>query len=96
MNIQAQIPSALCAIHNFICEHDPEEGSLASNDFLDRAHFAPATEVEGVEAGDDQRHEDIANAMWVDYQRVLAERNLLGDEPLSTGSEFSDTSDSEE
>lgn len=28
MDIQAQIPTTLCAIHNFICEHDLQEGVL--------------------------------------------------------------------
>ena len=27
--IQARIVSALCAIHNYICIHDPKEGELA-------------------------------------------------------------------
>jgi len=28
LNVQAQIPTALCAIHNFICVHDQGEGIL--------------------------------------------------------------------
>jgi hypothetical protein len=100
MDIQARIPSALCVIHNCIREHDPEEGPLESNTFLDRAHFAADAGVGGadepVETLHDQRRENIADAMWADYQRVLAERQLAGDEPLSTESEFSCVSDSAE
>ena len=37
LDIQAQISVALCAIHNFICAHDPNEDPLAeiSNFFED-------------------------------------------------------------
>ena len=31
MDIQAQIPAALAAIHNYICIHDYEEGNLLGN-----------------------------------------------------------------
>lgn len=31
MGIQAQIPTALCAVHNFICEYDPAESPTNDN-----------------------------------------------------------------
>jgi hypothetical protein len=33
MTIQAQIPAALCALHNFIHIHDPQEEELADEEY---------------------------------------------------------------
>ena len=58
MNIQAQIPTALCAIHNFICEHDSQEGVLPEvrpvfdgDDSEPQAPTAAMTEDGNAEAG---------------------------------------------
>jgi hypothetical protein len=32
MEIQAQIPAALCTMHNYICVHDPTNGNLPADD----------------------------------------------------------------
>ena len=88
MDLQARVPPALCALHNFICRRDPsdiEEYSDGAN--LEVSHIR----VDDPDIGDlamhaltpadreyaDAKREQIANAMWDDYQRVVRER---GDE----------------
>jgi hypothetical protein len=86
MGIQAQIPAALCGIHNFIRFHDPAEGRLPDADYL--PDDAPAANSEGAPAGNrvpahDDLHlmrDGIAEAMWVDYQHILRERHGLEDD----------------
>lgn len=79
MDVQAQIPIALVAVHNFIREHDPEEiadfkdilEDLPNlNDFGDLAE-GPATRQERAQA--DLTRDGIAREMWEDYQAYLAE-----------------------
>lgn len=73
----------MCTIHNFIRIHEPlDEPDLPDGptrtgggdvDLLDRDDLASA----GAAAELDQpsaRREEIANAMWDDYQRILRER----------------------
>lgn len=88
-DIQAQIPAALCCLHNFIRIHDTEEGALptsfntfggyAGND--NYAQFMHVDEM-GLDDGDDdepeatQRRDAIANEMWKDYQQELVARGL--------------------
>jgi len=92
LDIQAQIPTALCAIHNFIRIHDNEEGDLpgenhnydASNEDPPIATVTGAGEEEGV----DVRRDHIAQAMWDDYQLVCMERGI--------GVDNTDLSDDEE
>lgn len=77
MDIQAQIPAALCALHNFIRRFDPKDDvelagvNLPDKDVEPTGVLAdgPADAVERRRA--DQRHDDIAEEMWVDYQREL-------------------------
>ena len=83
LEIQARIPAALCAIHNFIKEHDPDEGGLEeTREFSDEDHrdenepFAPGDPEETGTMWD-----QIAEEMWLEYQCILAERGMqLGDE----------------
>ena len=81
INIQARIPAALCAIHNFIRRHDPNEGPLPEsressdndrNNQCEADHLAEAGEEQGTEAS--IRHDRIAQQMWDDYQQILADR----------------------
>jgi DDE superfamily endonuclease len=89
LDIQARIPTALCAIHNFIREHDlDEETSLGdvddsdhndddgNNNLTGAANAAP--EEDEVSA----RRDAIALEMWQDYQRVCRERGIDGEDPL--------------
>ena len=77
MDLQAHLPPALAAIHNFICDIDP----IDINDFTEAEDMQP-----GWHSGDladallrcaereraNNRHDDIANAMWDQYQQHLA------------------------
>ena len=77
LRIQAQIPSALCAIHNFILLHDQDEGPLSEERQLhDQVWHADG---EYLDEGEEEtemkvRRDQIAKAMWEDYQSILAER----------------------
>ena len=98
LEIQARIPAALCAIHNFIQEHDLTEGDLEeTREFFDEHHgdgnefFAPE---DPAEAG--TMRDQIAEEMWLDYQRVLVERGMQpgdGEANHSTSSENETDSD---
>jgi hypothetical protein len=82
MAIQAQIPPALCAIHNFIRVHDTDEihefGQEIDDDTLDfnpdvggngdLAH-GPAGAAEKTRAA--LKRDQIAQAMWDSYQTAL-------------------------
>lgn len=100
LEIQARIPSALAAIHNFIRLHDPKEGTLEGDiDDSIYGHFgetsesnphAPAT----VEDEVDIRRDRIAQAMWDDYKRVCEERGIdMNDEVNSDDDELDIDSD---
>lgn len=80
MHLQARIPAALAAIHNFIRDHDPYDlheeeaekiqpgqqyGNLA-NDFPDQAERSRAND----------RREGIANDMWEQYRRQDDEMDI--------------------
>ncbi|KIK71732.1 hypothetical protein PAXRUDRAFT_801666 [Paxillus rubicundulus Ve08.2h10] len=80
MHIQARLPVALCAIHNFIHFFDPE---LASVDLsADKGDEQPAGILgEGpADAAErrraDQHRDAIAQEMWDDYQRERVHRGL--------------------
>jgi hypothetical protein len=82
MNIQAQIPTALCAIHNFIRMHDPEETdemlleTQPSIDSEDSDSQFPVMDMmrENTEAS--MRRDQIAQEMWEDYLQVLYDRGI--------------------
>ncbi|KAJ6525029.1 hypothetical protein DFH09DRAFT_888641, partial [Mycena vulgaris] len=89
MKIQARIPAALAALHNFILEHDPDDhvdpelwdpspGATVDPDAVAalRLQGELATErrtSEESEAGERLR-DHIADEMWVQYQEILRER----------------------
>jgi hypothetical protein len=90
LEIQARIPAALAAIHNFIRSHDSDDNEprTADDDAIhDRSNdeagpiFVPEEEV-------DERRDQIAQAMWDDYQRVCEERGF--------GLDSSDSSDDDD
>jgi hypothetical protein len=85
MDIQACIPPALCAIHNFILRHDPED----INDFDTNADdFQPGNHSEGdlaighpnceTRERANARRDAIAQRMWDDYMVLLATRESEG------------------
>ncbi len=81
MDIQAQIPPALAALHNFIWEWDPEEirvyGDDKLPDFQVYPHpehvgelaIGPVTSHERVQAN--ERRDKIVSDMWEQYQHYL-------------------------
>jgi hypothetical protein len=91
LQIQARIPAALCAIHNFISIHDPaEDPILTVNDNDDRipmdhdheASAAAAAEIDIPSA----KRDCIAQAMWDDYLEICQQRGI-GDADSDSGDE---------
>lgn len=84
MHVQARIPAALCAIHNFIRRHNPDLFDLALEQEYDFAEDdavgygalseGPADPAERRRA--DARREAIAAAMWADYLEEREQRGL--------------------
>jgi hypothetical protein len=92
LDIQARIPTALCAIHNFIQEHDLQEGDLAEEkDLFDENGSdqpdPPAMTLEA-ETVPSAMQDEIAQAMWYQYQQILAECGVFDefDEESNSGS----------
>ena len=88
MAIQARIPSALAAIHNFIRIHDPTELDTTSTfNTADNTHgTCVAVQAEHLSQGPTSRREaevaeklrdKISKQMWKSYKRVLRERGLM-------------------
>jgi hypothetical protein len=88
MDIQARIPAALCAIHNFIRDHDPNEGTLPEGsvfnyDNPDHQGQPDSNDSEQAQVHNAARQhanatrDRIAQEMWDDYQAILHERGLM-------------------
>ena len=80
MDVQALIPPALAALHNFIRDYDPEEIHNYDDEALDiqmglppepagELGAGPATSEERARAS--ERRDKIAADMWEQYQRYL-------------------------
>lgn len=102
LQVQAQIPAALCAIHNFIHLHDIEEGPLPG---AESAPDEDTSEAPDAAADEPERHANtqdnttngmsntrnrIAEAMWNQYQQVVLEREQLGVDVEDSDSETDD------
>ncbi|KIK11486.1 hypothetical protein PISMIDRAFT_19486 [Pisolithus microcarpus 441] len=79
VDVQACIPTALCALHNFnySCDENEEDDSdiTLDTDDEDERQLWPGTPVgPQVAAGSATLRDDIAVAMWNDYQAILVER----------------------
>lgn len=91
MDIQVRIPPALAALHNFILQFDPSdiEDFLKDPSILDPepgdrniqsdiygtlAKQAPTAQEK---AAAEQKRDDIAEAMWVQYRQWLQDEGLL-------------------
>lgn len=83
MEIQAQIPAALCAIHNFIRIHEPEdqaglepgtEGPYYPNAGDNHVYDVGILEENDTQRAVVQRRDAIAEAMWRSYVAVQHER----------------------
>ena len=88
MDIQAHLPPALAALHNFIQKHDPED--LADYESIEDPQ--PGTYAEGPAAEGslaegilrtverwlaNQRQAAITQDMWVQYQDELSQHGLI-------------------
>jgi hypothetical protein len=91
IHTQAKIVTALCELHNFICVHDPNElhnfdspvGALYDDqeggrvEEWDENLVTGGPEISSAEkCHADHTHDAIADAMWTDYQEILARRHL--------------------
>ena len=84
MEIQARVPAALCALHNFVQQfnvnafNDPEFDwdyvwfNENEEPALDAEEIVPQVQDEVGRAG--ERRDRIAQAMWTDYLAELARR----------------------
>ncbi|KAF8799608.1 hypothetical protein BYT27DRAFT_7085713 [Phlegmacium glaucopus] len=79
MDLQARLPAALAAIHNFIRNYDPEE----LNDFTEAEDLERGFVSGELAAGQpgraereqaNERRDEIASAMWMQYQAELQHR----------------------
>lgn len=93
MAVQAQIPPAICALHNFILDNDPCDidnylsgtendcdptpGQIPSQDNDFRTLASEAVTGAERECGAGA-WDRIAETMWLDYQAVLAQREQAG------------------
>lgn len=86
MSVQARIPAALAAIHNFIRLHDPEDQIFSIAQTLERiraaneptvnppAYFSTHISAEEKKRAEKKRDE-IAQACWDQYIEYLAQNS---------------------
>ena len=77
VEVQARIPVALCAIHNFIQKFDPSEGQVPADNIGSFGYGNSNEDIGGNNDRSDARREKIAEDMWRDYQEILAERGMV-------------------
>jgi len=101
MEIQARIPAALCAIHNFIRVHDTADDIILTDhdhdgNPFDHDHVASASVAAEIDEPS-ARRDRIAERMWADYLVVCREReNVLdSDDEASRGTSEEGSDDSE-
>jgi hypothetical protein len=81
MKLQVHLPPAPGAVHNFIRIHDPEEidnfmdiSDEGTHERYGTLALGPAGHAERLQAV--EKHDEIAERMWVQYQAALHERNI--------------------
>ena len=88
MDIQARVPAALCALHNFMRSQEPDAYFLEIDDTEEDWNLVGDMEEEvdeealghlgdGPTTAAEALRDHIAEEMWVDYQHVLQERGML-------------------
>ena len=98
LQIQARIPAALCAIHNFITIHNPaDDMTLTVDDDDDNAPFdhdheastAASTEIDTPS----MKRDCIAQVMWDNYLEICQQRGIGNEDSESeTSSDLGDES----
>ena len=97
LHVQARLPAALAALHNFISKNNPQEQPISGSGFQGAAPIDDDNQYDdnnafaGAEEDVDERRDAIAQKMWEDYLQVLAARNVTGEDPID-----SDLEDEEE
>ena len=85
IQIQARIPAALCAIHNFIRIHDPAKDEILTADDdddnmpIDHDHEASAAATAEIDMPS-ARRDGIAQAMWDDYLAICQQRGIRNED----------------
>lgn len=86
MAVQARIPPAMAALHNFILKHDPVEWEDILNMEIedpnpgtrnDSGRLAEGPTDAAEKERSESRRDSIAQAMWDSYQQLLRERGEL-------------------
>jgi len=97
LEIQARIPAALAAIHNFIRTYDADdEDPLATNgDNAGLGNFDGDGGHTFARTRDDvdERRDQIAQAMWDDYRQVCMERGIDAEGPAGSDDDDDDELD---
>ena len=82
VQVQAKLVLAVCALHNFIRSYDPEDGVAYDTEEIIREVTQPEAEQFGTritrEESEEasQRRDEIAHAMWAQYQEYLQANNM--------------------
>ena len=87
----------LCAVHNFIQKHDSLEDDLDSDETDDDEEHTESIDDLGTDGAAEINSDDsiqvmcdqITEAMWVDYQHLLEERDA-GESDLSIAMDISE------
>ena len=86
MHVQARIPAALCALHNFIREFDPDDfydpefggiNLLGGDDDVGQGILGDGPADVAERRWADTCRDEIARDMWVDYQQELRDCGLI-------------------
>jgi hypothetical protein len=98
LDVQVQIPAALCAIRNFIREHDTHPDPWLST--TPSRHGSPKYDGDDLDPqvhagteGNNDRRDEIATAMWEDYQAKHMEMSLDEEETEDGGDDDDDDDD---
>jgi hypothetical protein len=96
-NIQARIPAALCAIHNFNAKYDSNKVLLPENTLggFDNCHDrVKSAGVEPERASDTSvDHDQIAEMMWWGYQQTYTEMGEVDFDPNDKSLDGNDNDD---
>ena len=100
LHVQARLPAALAALHNFISENNPQEQPISRSSSQGAAPIDDDDQNDdnnafaGAGEDADERRDAIAQAMWEDYLQVLAARNMTEEDPID--SDLEDDEDEDE
>lgn len=76
LDVQARIPAALCALHNFIYMHKSDHDNDLSDSDSEPLDEEILIDMDVDNQTAKQMRDGIAQAMWDDYQSILLEQAL--------------------